>query len=72
MTKQNWDWLNEFDELDPTFISAIAENRELAMSENREIVDRTTPIGSTRIVGKTKEETKQNVLLVLQQQQNNH
>lgn len=34
----------------------------------REIVDRTKQIGGTRIVGKTKEETKQNALLVLKQQ----
>ncbi|WP_173425306.1 hypothetical protein [Muribacter muris] len=42
------------------------------MNENapyiREIVDKTAQIGGTRVVGKTPQETKQNVLHILNQQ----
>lgn len=30
----NWDWLDELDELDPSFIKALQENRETAQERD--------------------------------------
>lgn len=32
--ENSWDWLNELDELDPTFVSATQESREISQERD--------------------------------------